>query len=420
VGPEVVLLTSWDKYEREESDAPWRVPHADRHIPRDVTDVSTSTTRKWLVSNFHLQLKERSGLVGCRSPSTTGCAFHISHISGFHEVLKDNPFRSKPPARAHLPVALPSEYDNPPKDRPEWMLRPLWRVFVDKATLAHFKLVSVDHLSILKILDVLRCFLRLARPDREIYFPAWCLTPCVPPIGMVGSGAHWREILHRFARSIFASCLQRPNPASIGYPPSSMSRSRRWVSAPLTVQRVPPVYKLCAQADDSTTLQATTPTCKMTLIDVSRRVVATEAAATIWFSLLGARDVLGGIWLGVMVMWVLLHAWWGKQTGGKKVTCISSHWQSRSEDGPLPHEIRESYRTRRECVISAHRSIQNLEPRLDTLYMLSSLGFRWTVVHANVVPLHEAFHRCDSNVVLAWATWSSHGLEPVRSQTVYD
>lgn len=106
----------WDKYEMEESDAPWRVPHAERHIPRDVTDVSITTTRKWLVNNFHLQLKERSGLVGCRSPSTTGCAFHIPNISGLYAVLKDNAFRGKPPARAPLQVVLPSEDDNSPED----------------------------------------------------------------------------------------------------------------------------------------------------------------------------------------------------------------------------------------------------------------------------------------------------------------
>lgn len=70
----------------------------------------------------------------------------------------------------------------------------------------------------------------------------------------------------------------------------------------MAVQRVPPVCRVCVQAVDSTTPQATTPNRKMTLIDVSRRVVETEAAAITWFSLLGAHDLLGGIWLGVMVM----------------------------------------------------------------------------------------------------------------------
>lgn len=82
----------------------------------DVTNMFTTTTRKGPVRNIHLPLKEPSELVGCRSPPATGYAFRISHIRGCYKVLQDTPFRSNPPLRPHLPVALPPEDDNAPED----------------------------------------------------------------------------------------------------------------------------------------------------------------------------------------------------------------------------------------------------------------------------------------------------------------
>jgi len=58
----------WDMM--EESNAQWLVPHADRHIPRGVSDASTSTTQSMFMNKFHLRPNKRSEQVGQHRPSS--------------------------------------------------------------------------------------------------------------------------------------------------------------------------------------------------------------------------------------------------------------------------------------------------------------------------------------------------------------
>lgn len=57
-----------------------------------------------------------------------------------------------------------------------------------------------------------------------------------------------------------------------------------------------------------------------------------------------------------------------RRAEGRQVTCIPSHWQSRSEGGPLPHVTRDRLHATSASSPRIETFLLNLEPHADRSY----------------------------------------------------